>query len=78
MEACQRVEPEEAESEHLKEALTRTDNNLAKARIDLASKKERREAEVVKAKEELAETEKTAKEKAMGKYKASTDFVKKA
>lgn len=61
----------------LKEALTRTDTNWAKAKANLASKREKREreAEAAKAREELAKTKKRAKEKAMEKCKASTDFM---
>lgn len=61
--------------EHLKEALVRAKTDLAKVETDLALKKERREARVVKAKEKLAKMEKRAKKKTMEKYKASINFI---
>jgi len=48
---------------------------LAKIEVDLALKKERREIEEAKAKEELAEVERRAEEKAVEAYKVSTDFT---
>lgn len=48
---------------------------LAKIQANLVSKKERRESKVVKAKEELAEMEKKAREKAMEAYKTLVDFM---
>lgn len=64
-------------SKCLKEMLAWVEIDLAKVKADLALKKERREAKVVKAKKELTEMEKRAEEKAMGKYKASTNFTAK-
>lgn len=79
IEAYGKAEVVEAEVEHLKGV-------LAKAEADLALKRGKRKAKVVKAKRKLAEAEKRAKERsakaghlAMEVYKALTNFaIKKA
>lgn len=77
MEACQKAKVVEGMFKHLKEAFPRAETDIAKAKADLALEKEKREAEVVKVKKELTEAEKRAEDKAMGKYKASTNFAAK-
>lgn len=65
----------ETESKCSKEVLAKVKIDLAEARSNWASKKEKRELKVTKAKEELAKTKKEAE--VMEKYKASSDFTMK-
>lgn len=71
----------EAKFKHLKVALAKAEADskplramLDKVEANLASKKARREAEVVKAREKLVEIEKKVAKRAMEAYKASMEF----
>lgn len=84
MEAHQRDEVVEVESEHLKAMLTKAEAEskpfraaLTKVEADLASRKVTREEKVVETKEKLAEVKKKATERAMEVYKALAKFLAK-